>query len=88
MSVAPPDIHVWRDAEVEPADPIVVSAGSSTTSSTPRISRAICAAIVTNPCPTSAVASLSETAPSASRQRAVAESSNPSEYMRFLIASA
>ena len=51
-------------------------------------SRAICAAIVTKPCPTSAVASLSETAPSASRQRAVAESSNPSEYMRFLIASA
>ena len=51
---APPDIHVWRLAEVEPAEPIEVSAGASTTSSTPRTSRAICWASVTKPCPTSA----------------------------------
>ena len=36
-STAPPLIHVWRDADVEPAEPIAVSIGSSTTSSTPSI---------------------------------------------------
>ena len=40
-STAPPLIHVWRDAEVEPAEPTWVSIGSSTTSSTPSIVRAI-----------------------------------------------
>ena len=30
-STAPPLIHVWRDADVDPADPICVSIGSSTT---------------------------------------------------------
>ena len=51
---APPDIHVWRLAEVDPAEPIAVSAGASTTSSRPSVSRAICWASVTKPCPTSA----------------------------------
>ncbi len=87
-STAPPDIQVWRDADVDPAEPIDVSVGSSTTSSTPSTLRAICSAIVTKPWPTSAVANLSQATPSASRQRAVAESSKPSEYMRFLMATA
>ncbi len=49
-------------------------------------SAAICCAIVTNPCPTSAVANFNHATPSPSRQRAVEWSSNPSEYPRFLIA--
>ena len=35
-STAPPLIQVWREADVDPAEPIAVSIGSSTTSSTPR----------------------------------------------------
>ena len=51
---APPDIHVWRLAEVDPAEPMpVVAGGASTTSSTPSTSRVICCARVTKPCPTS-----------------------------------
>jgi hypothetical protein len=60
--------------------------GSSTTSSTPKTVRAICPAIVTNPCPTSDVANSSVAMPFTRRQRAVEKSSNDSEYMRFLIA--
>jgi hypothetical protein len=56
---------------VEPADPTWVSIGARTTSSTPRIVRAICWAIVTNPCPTSDVANFNVATPSARRQRAV-----------------
>ena len=82
---APPLIQVWRDALVEPAEPISVSMRSSTTSSTPRTLRAIWPARVTKPCPTSAVANFSVATPSASTQPAVEKSSNPSEYMRFLI---
>ena len=48
-STAPPLIHVCRDADVEPADPIVVSIGSSTTSSTPSTERAICWAMRDEP---------------------------------------
>ncbi len=70
-STAPPLIHVWRDADVEPAEPTSVSMRSSTTSSTPRIVRAICGAIVTKPWPTSEVANFSVATPSARRQRAV-----------------
>ena len=70
-STAPPLIHVWRDADVEPAEPMCVSIGSCTTTSTPSTVRAICWAIVTKPCPTSAVANLIVATPSASWQRAV-----------------
>ena len=70
-STAPPLIHVWRDADVEPAEPIWVSIGSSTTTSTPSTVRAICWAIVTKPWPTSDVANFSVATPSASWQRAV-----------------
>ena len=71
-STAPPDIQVCRLADVLPAEPIWVSTVSSTTSSTPRIVRAICWASITKPCPTSTVAIFSVTTPSVSRQRAVA----------------
>ena len=70
-STAPPHIQVWRDADVEPAEPIWVSIVSSTTSSTPSTVRAICWASITKPWPTSDVANFSVATPSASRQRAV-----------------
>ena len=51
-STAPPAIVVWRDAEVEPADPIVaVSAGRTATRSTPSSVRTICASTVYSPWP-------------------------------------
>ena len=62
-STAPPDIHVCRLAEVEPADPTAVSAAASTISSRPSTSRAICWASVTNPWPTSAHAQWTVTTP-------------------------
>ncbi len=69
---------------------MAVSTRSSSTSSTPRIERAIWAAMVTNPWPTSAVANLSVATgpfgPLTSRHRAVEWSSKPSEYIMFLIA--
>ena len=40
-STAPPLIHVWRDADVDPAKPTVVSMRSTTTSSTPGRSLAV-----------------------------------------------
>ena len=70
-STAPPLIHVCRDADVEPADPMVVSIGSSTTSSTPSTDRAICWASTTKPWPTSEVANFNEATPSARRHLAV-----------------
>ena len=76
-STAPPLIHVWRDADVEPAEPIVGVDRSSTTSSTPSIDagdlRRRC---VTKPWPTSAVANFSVATPSAQpapRRRVVVE---------------
>ena len=71
FSTAPPDIIVWRLAEVDPAEPIDVSAGATSTSCTPRTVRAICCASVTNPWPTSAAAQVTVASPSSSRQRAV-----------------
>ena len=73
---APPDIIVWREALVEPAEPTWVSAACTTTSWTPSSARAICMAMVTNPWPTSAVAVCtvatgSSPAPSSRRTRAV-----------------
>ena len=62
-STAPPDIHVCRLAEVDPAEPTAVSAAASTTSSRPSTSRAICWASVTNPWPTSAHAQWTVTTP-------------------------
>jgi hypothetical protein len=53
---APPVIQVWREAEEEPAEPTWVSAGRTTTRSTPSSVRAICAWTVTSPWPTSAAA--------------------------------
>ena len=53
---APPVIIVWREAEDEPAVPTWVSAGSTTTRSTPSSVRAICSCTVTRPWPTSAAA--------------------------------
>ena len=84
-STAPPLIHVCRDADVEPAEPISVSIRSSTTTSTPKTVRAICWASMTKPWPTSDVANLSVATPSASVQRASALSSKPSLYIRFLM---
>jgi hypothetical protein len=69
--MAPPDIQVWRLAEVDPAEPMEVSAGASRTSSTPRTERAICWARVTKPWPTSAAAHVTVARPSTSRHRAV-----------------
>ena len=70
-STAPPDIHVWRLAEEDPAEPMAVSAGSSSTCRVPSTSRAICWARVTNPCPTSTQAQVTVATPSESRQAAV-----------------
>ena len=74
-STAPPDIIVWRLAEVEPAEPIDVSAGATTTSSTPSIVRAICCTRVTNPWPTSAAAHVIGDDAVGERARAVEQSS-------------
>ena len=67
--------HVWRDADVDPAEPTDVSDGSTTTRSTSSSVRAICSITVTSPCPTSAAAVwTSATGPSGvgtSRTRAV-----------------
>ena len=49
-------MYVWREAEVDPAEPTRVSAGRTDTFSTPSSVRTICACMVTNPCPTSAAA--------------------------------
>ena len=56
---------------MDPAEPIWVSIGSSSTMSTPSTVRAICWAIVTKPWPTSEVANFKVATPSASTQRAV-----------------
>ena len=53
---APPVMYDWREAEVEPAEPIEVSAGATVTRSMPSSVRAICAWTVTTPWPTSAAA--------------------------------
>jgi hypothetical protein len=72
---APPVIHVCRDADDEPAEPTRVSAGWTTTRSTPSSVRAIWAWTVTSPWPTSAAAVCTSTrgAPAVtdSRTRAV-----------------
>ncbi len=72
---APPDIQVWRLALVEPAEPMRVSARSSTMSSAPsgrsNTVRANCWAIVTKPCPTSAHAHFTEITPSTTVHEAV-----------------
>ena len=53
---APPVMCVWREAEEEPAEPTWVSAGSTSTFSTPSSVRAIWPITVTSPWPTSAAA--------------------------------
>jgi hypothetical protein len=53
---APPVIIVCREADEDPAVPTLVSAGSTTTRSTPSSVRAICSCTVTRPWPTSAAA--------------------------------
>ena len=70
FSTAPPDIIVWRLADVDPADPIAVSAGATMTSSTPSTVRPICCTSVTKPCPTSAAAHVIVTTPASMRHRA------------------
>ena len=82
---APPDIHVCRDAEDDPAEPTpTVSGGSSTTASQASIVRATWVAMVTKPCPTSATAQATVATPPSRRTRASDVSSKPSEYRRFL----
>ena len=49
-------MYVWREAEVEPADPTSVLAGWMVTCSTPSSVRTIWACTVTPPWPTSAIA--------------------------------
>ena len=72
---APPVIQVWREADEEPAEPTWVSAGGTTTRSTPSSVRAIWACTVTSPWPTSAAAVWTSTsgspATTESRTRAV-----------------
>ena len=73
---APPVNQLWREADVDPALPTAVSAGSSTTFSMPSSVRAICAWIVMPPWPTSLAAVWTSTsgsppAPSETRMRAV-----------------
>ena len=63
---------------------MVVSAGASTTSSTPSTSRVICWAMVTKPWPTSAQAQVTVATPRSSLTRAVEKSSKPSEKAMFL----
>ena len=53
---APPVMCVWREALEDPAEPTCVSAGSTSTFSTPSSVRAICAITVTRPWPTSQAA--------------------------------
>ena len=80
---APPVMYVWREAEEEPAVPIVVSGASTSTRSTPSSVRAICACTPATPWPTSLAAlwtsATGSPARSDSRTRAVAKSSKPSE---------
>ncbi len=72
---APPDMYDWRDAEDDPADPTVVSAGRIVTVSTPSSVRAICCCRVIRPWPTSAAAvctvATGSPATTSSRTRAV-----------------
>src|SRR6266700_3605322 len=86
---APPVTYVCRDADVEPAEPIDVSGGSSTTRSTPSSVRTIWLMTVTSPWPTSAAAVCTEASGSplisSRRTRATAKSSNPSEKPTFLM---
>ena len=83
-NTAPPDIHVWRDADDDPAESMPAVPAGSTTASQPRTVRAICEAMVTKPCPTSATAHVIDATPPDNLTRASESSSNPSEYMRFL----
>lgn len=53
---APPVMYVWREAELDPASPMLVSAGWIVTRSTPSSVRAICWCTVISPWPTSAAA--------------------------------
>ncbi len=66
---APPVMYVWRDAEDEPAEPTCVSAGSTSTFSTPSSVRAICPCTVTRPWPTSAAAVWTSTSGSPPAER-------------------
>ena len=83
---APPDIHVWRDWPTSSRPSRCdVSAGASTTSSTPSTSRAICWARVTKPWPTSAHAQVTVATPSRERARAPSSSRrSPRRTSRFL----
>ena len=71
FSTAPPDIHVWRLADVDPAEPIDVSAGATSTSSTPSTVRAICWHERHEPLTDLGAAHVTVARPSTSRQRAV-----------------
>ena len=72
---APPVTYVWREAELEPAEPTRVSASRTATRATPSSVRAIWAWTVTTPWPTSAAAVWTSTSGSPasmdSRTRAV-----------------
>ena len=85
---APPVMCVCRDADDDPAEPIWVSAGNTSTFSTPSSVRAIWPMTVTSPCPTSQAAVWTSTSgsPPASESftRAVEKSSKPSEKPMFL----
>ena len=84
-STAPPLIQVWRDADVDPAEPIDVSTARARRRRRRGPTRAICSAIVTKPWPTSTVANFSVATPSASGTAPSSSRRSPREYIRFLI---
>ena len=73
-------IIVWREAELDPAEPMLdVPCGANRTSRTPSSVRTICVSTASRPCPTSTAAvSTSATGPAESVTRASDESSKPS----------